>query len=1073
MSSSARPGFPDQPDRDAIVRQLGRNFLVEAAAGTGKTTSLVDRIVALLREGETTVEHIAAVTFTIKAAAELAERFQLALEKARREERNPEKRDRLEAALGGREKCFIGTIHAFCARLIRERPVEAGVDPGFEELDELENLVARGEAWKRWGDRLFLEKNPIIAPLAEVGLPISGLRTTYELLADNRDVSPAPSPRVDQPDLSAARAAICAFLDRALPEVPMPALPGGRDGFQEKLIAAGHLRTLEGLSATVRLLSQFETKGDRTLKTWPVADRARTLYEEFLELRTTVVHPALRQWREYVYPIAIEAVGPAVAEFDRLREERGQLSFQDLLMRARDMLRDWPDVRLELQRRFTHLLVDEFQDTDPIQTEVMLYLTGSDVSEKDWRKLRPRPGSLFVVGDPKQSIYRFRRADIQTYDQVRERIRESGGRLARLTTNFRSTGSICTWVNGVFETLFPPVATPIQAAQAALHAAWPEGDETTGAFRLRISGDDESIEREDAVRIAEWISRAVAGRRAVQVPDGKGGLATRPLEPGDFLILLRRRRNLDQYAKALEARRIPYEITGGGAFCDSEELSALLPLLEALADPDDPILLTAALRQVFGVDDDALYRFRRDGGRFSFLVDPPAPADPRIRVALERLRAFHDLTHRLPPAAAIAEICRDLGWVVYAASREMGGTRAGNLLKALAVARELSAEGEPFAGVIDHLRELSRSDKVEEMSTQPGRSRAVRLMNLHQAKGLEAPIVFLADPNREKDWDIDLSIDRAGDQALAYFRIVEKGKRFSRRILAQPAGWDGREAIERSFENAERDRLLYVAATRAKSMIVVSECIKGSKASAWAKLAPFITRDLPEIPRARVTDFSSSPLRAVSRELGEYRRRREERRASTLAPSYAVAPVTILAHQGDALPRWEATGRGMSWGRVLHRLLEALMKDATLDVGAYAANLLAEEERSATDLHDVVRVVDVIRSSPLWRRALASARQLVEVPFAIDVDSPEIGGAGGPSRTVVVGAIDLVFEEDSGWVLVDYKSDTVTENRKELVDFYSPQIELYRRYWEKLTGCPTKAGLFFVQTGDEVWLEAG
>jgi ATP-dependent helicase/nuclease subunit A len=732
------------------------------------------------------------------------------------------------------------------------------------------------------------------------------------------------------------------------------------------------------------------------------------------------------------------------------------------------MLRDWPDVRLELQRRFTHLLVDEFQDTDPIQTEVMLYLTGSDVSEKDWRKLRPRPGSLFVVGDPKQSIYRFRRADIQTYEQVRDRIRESGGRLARLTSNFRSTGSICAWVNSVFETLLPPAASPIQAAHAPLHAAWPDGDETCGAFRLRISGDDESIEREDAERIGEWISRAIAGRRTVLVPDGEGGLTKRPVEPGDVLILLRRRRNLDQYARALEARKIPYEITGGGAFCDSEELSALLPLLEALADPDDPILLTAALRQVFGVDDDALYQFRRDDGRFSFLVDPPASADPRIRAALERLRAFHELTHRLPPAAAIAAICRELGWVVYAASKEMGGTRAGNLLKALAVARELSAEGEPFAGVIDHLRELSSSDKVEEMSTQPGRSRAVRLMNLHQAKGLEAPIVFLADPNREKDWDIDLSIDRSGEQARAYFRIVEKGKKWSRRVLAQPVGWDDREAIERSFENAERDRLLYVAATRAKTMIVVSECNRGS---AWAKLTPFLTRDLPEIPRARVSDFSSSSLRTASRDLGEYRLRREQRRASTLAPSYAVTPVTTLAHDSGALPHWEATGRGMSWGRVLHRLLEALMKNASLDVRAYAANLLAEEERPATDLDEVASLVEVIRSSPLWRRALAARRHLVEVPFAIEVDSPEIGVADGPSRTLLLGAIDLAFEEDSGWVLVDYKSDTVTGNRNELVTFYSRQIELYRRYWERLTGRSTKAGLFFVQTGEEWWLD--
>jgi len=140
-------------------------------------------------------------------------------------------------------------------------------------------------------------------------------------------------------------------------------------------------------------------------------------------------------------------------------------------------------------------------------------------------------------------------------------------------------------------------------------------------------------------------------------------------------------------------------------------------------------------------------------------------------------------------------------------------------------------------------------------------------------------------------------------------------------------------------------------------------------------------------------------------------------------------------------------------------------------VRAYAANLLAEEERPTTDLEEVMQVVEGVRSSTLWRRALAARQQLVEVPFALEVDSSEIGVPAGPTRTLLQGAIDLAFEEESGWTLVDYKSDTIAGNLDELVDFYSPQIELYRRYWERLTGRSTKAGLFFVQTGEEWWLD--
>jgi ATP-dependent helicase/nuclease subunit A len=161
----------------------------------------------------------------------------------------------------------------------------------------------------------------------------------------------------------------------------------------------------------------------------------------------------------------------------------------------------------------------------------------------------------------------------------------------------------------------------------------------------------------------------------------------------------------------------------------------------------------------------------------------------------------------------------------------------------------------------------------------------------------------------------------------------------------------------------------------------------------------------------------------------------------------------------------------MSWGRVLHGVLEALMRDPSADVRAIASNLLAQEERPAGELDEVVRLAADVSKSPLWTRARAAKRTLVEVPFAIDVPREELGLTDGPARTVLQGAIDLVFEEDDGWVLVDYKSDAVTpENRAGLVAFYTPQVDTYRRYWRRLTGRPTRAGIFFAQTGDTEWI---
>jgi ATP-dependent helicase/nuclease subunit A len=183
-----------------------------------------------------------------------------------------------------------------------------------------------------------------------------------------------------------------------------------------------------------------------------------------------------------------------------------------------------------------------------------------------------------------------------------------------------------------------------------------------------------------------------------------------------------------------------------------------------------------------------------------------------------------------------------------------------------------------------------------------------------------------------------------------------------------------------------------------------------------------------------------------------------------------VTSVTAVAHAAAERPFHERTGKGLSWGSVIHRLLEAVMRDESLDLRAYASNVLSEEGRPSEDLDEAVGLVEAVRSSPLWKRALEARQRFVEVPFALNVPSETLGISGGPVETLLTGALDLVFEEEDGWTIVDYKSDTIAGNLDELVAFYEPQIAHYRRYWQQLTGRPAKAGLFFVSTGQEVWL---
>jgi len=1054
-SPAPAAALPDAAARRAIAEDLGTTMLVEAAAGTGKTTSLVDRMVALIATGAARVENLSAVTFTIRAAAQLRQRFQNELEKRHQAETDRERRERMDAALRGLDSSFLGTIHAFCARLLRERPVEARVDPDFREMDDPEDNIARARAWERFVGRLFAANAPIIVRLAGLGIRVQDLERAYDALCENSDVEPSIGPETAEPDFSGERRKLDAFLDQAAGAVRAEAGPEGWTGFEQAIRRALRLRSLLDVGRGAEFARVLQA-----LKSSKAKEKAPRAFKPAVEaLQEDVVKPALVRWAEHVHPIAMPILVDARNAYRAWRRQNGLMNFQDLLLDARDLLRDRADVRRALFRRFTPILVDEFQDTDPIQAELLFYLTGTDAEERDWKKLAPAAGSLFVVGDPKQSIYRFRRADVETYSVVRNRIEETGGRIVALSSNFRSTAPLCEWINAVFgrPDFFPADRTPAQAAYVPLSVGRARESRGPSVLRLDVpaSGNrNEPVIREDAERIGRSIADAIAS--------GERG-------PGDFLILFRRRRNMKAYARELERRGVPYEIAGGGAFGESAELAALVPVLEALADPDNPVPFVAALRgPIFGVDDDALYRFVRAGGRFRFTADLPGSTDPRIRRAADLLMEGAKLVDALPPAAAIARLCDRLGITALAGAEELGESRTGNLLKALAAARKFSGEGRDFPAVVAELTRMRDEDLIEQMSVDPGRPRIVRLMSLHGAKGLEAPVVFLADPSWDGRFPRDYWIDRDIDPPAGHFRIIQKVGQRGEIDLGLPRQWAEMGRIEDEFEDAERIRLLYVGSTRAQDLLVVSikRTAAGKASGPWAALAPLLPSELPR--PAGVGASPGAPAFALPEDLAASRARRAARKDFSARHSYAVSTVTHVAHTGPR-PTWERTGRGMSWGRVLHRLLEGLMRDGKLDVDAYAANLLAEEERSPSDLEELVRTVEAVRGSDLWKRAAAAPRRLVEVPFALMVPREDLGLAEGPAETLLQGAIDLVFEENGAWSLVDYKSDTVGGKLKELVAFYTPQIAIYRRYWERLTGAPTRAGLFFADGGREVW----
>lgn len=1081
MSNSS---LPDQSAREAIVSDLDTCMLVEAGAGSGKTTSMVARMVELLAEGKVDIERMAAVTFTRKAAAHLRGKFQIALEKQLRENDDAQRQERLRSALSRLERCFIGTIHSFCGRLLRERPVEAGVDPNFVELEDFDDALMARQVFEEHLQQLYLqESSPVLEALGEIGVRPSQLYKTYREISRNPEI-PVNAVPVSVPDFSGARSAIRDFLQSYRNDLPAQAPPDGWDALQAILRRAFRLNNQPGISEPARfaeLLVSLDRSASITLKRWHDGDRAKVIRDHFEDLQQNVVRPALCGWREHCHSILMDLACPVAKAFRAQRWRKGSLNFQDLLLTASNLLRNNNEVRGYFQERFSHLLIDEFQDTDPVQAEIMFYLTGEDLNEKNWQKLKPRSGSLFVVGDPKQSIYRFRRADIEIYNRVKELIVAGGGGIVQLQTNFRSTGKICEWVNRVYRTIFPEVALPSQAAFGEMEVSRSEGDPDGGVRFIEIPkvkyNKPAEIARLDSVMIGSWIRHALDTKKSVEDEDG----STRPIQPKDVLIICPQKGNLRLYARDLEKRNIPFETTGGGAFSESAELHALMPFLRCLVDPDDEVSLVAFLRgPLCGISDETLFRFKTTSGVFRYPVpisdDVESDAGTEIEAAFEMLKAAREISRRLPPAGALETIIEKLGLVPSGLEQPLGETRAGNLLKAVELARNLAVRGASFVEIVDYLAEVITEDSeqvLEEMSIQPGRSDAVRLMNLHQAKGLEAPVVFLADPLRFARYAPTSFIDRKAEPPAGYY-VVNAQATFGHDLLGLPVDWENLESVEAQFQSAEHDRQRYVAATRARDLLVISTypSKQGPDDGFWTAFVPFLDEKakLEIIPDDADEKSAPAPAPFTRDDLSRAMRTVDKRVAASGEPGYRIENVThLVKEQAETALDREDTGKGMSWGRVIHRALEANAVGAVSDPGRFIDNLLREEGRPISERGEVLQVVDGVLSSPLWIRMMNSVRRYVEVPFGVSTSPARLGLQGGPEETILSGVIDLVFEEEDGWVIVDFKTDAVGDDLKPLVNYYAPQIDLYRNFWQELSGGRVKeAGLYFVSLGEFV-----
>ena len=1073
----------DQAPRDRIARSLDENLFVEAGAGTGKTTALVGRMVALVVDEGIAVEEIAAITFTEKAAAELADGFRRSLEDVARHDGDPDRRRRAEVALADVDLASLTTLHGFARRLLGDHPLEAGLPPGFDLLDEVSSHLGFDDRWADLQHRLLDDDDLARTVLLADAMRIRPhhLRELARTLDDRWDLlgDHPPPPEPDSVDV----AGILGHMDEAL------ALD--RDDVDEddklriRLTRIRDAQTALGGAVdeadTVRVLADDDHRkslnagGDGNKQVWgddkaaivEAAYAARDLWDALLRATAGAV---LRRLLADLVAATLEAAAE--------RRHAGTLVFHDLLVIARDLLADpivGDAVRTSLHERYRRVLLDEFQDTDPLQLELALLLTDPDSPVHpsfDPGDFSPDPGSLFLVGDPKQSIYRFRRADVALYLRARRTLDST---LVALTENFRTTVPIIDWVNAVFAHLIgtgPPLDTAashlVQPGYVPLVGRRPAAANGPSVTLLGRHAHGDEIDAAglrdlEATDVAAAIATAVVDRWTVEGTDGR----QRPCGFGDIAILLPTRTSLPALEAALEAAGIPYRAESSSMLFATPQVRDLLMVLRAIDDPTDDLAVVAALRTPYlGCGDDDLARWRvHHGGTWNHQADQP-DGDSTVEVVASGLAwmgGLHRWRHHLGPSGILERLIHDrrVFQVAYGETRPRDAWRRARLLSDRARAYA-EVGGGSLRGFVDWcLAQADAKGRVAETVLPEVDDDAVRILTIHGAKGLEFPITILSGMSTQTartDSGVQLLLDADGSAEVS----IREG--------IQTCGFRDAHGVDQRFKDAETIRLLYVAATRARDHLVVSvhrdtdvDPDKPGRPGPGRLLAGALV----EVGRAAV-DVDLSPTGGVLPATGApsgrglpdrqtWMAERDDALEAAARPR-TVSATAIAAYGADQTTdedrsRPGEVGRhGTGVGRAVHGALELL--DFTTTDPSDIVREQAITEGLLGDLRTIDSLVRAGLETDSVRRATIT-RHWRELYVAAPVDDAD-------DAPVVEGYIDLAFLEDDdlhpGLVIVDYKTDAVADDADRAVKArrYRLQGAAYAVAAQRATGLPVR-----------------
>jgi ATP-dependent helicase/nuclease subunit A len=1089
----------DAGDRRRARLSLKANIVVEAGAGTGKTTLLADRILFTLLAGGpkgkgSDVTRVVALTFTEKAAGEIKERLHqrlldllarldggalpenraavadgwLADARSEFKAGPDEVRAMARAALSRLDRAMIGTIHGFAAFLLRRHPLEAGVDPGFavDEGDAFDEAFAA-----EWALHLDGELG-LDAPRKEAWVGVLRRAELAELEALARDLASEAARLASDGPSKKAREALSGLVTavQGLVSLEKPK-PKGNSKMLERLPELlERLRALEKALAEPPALDPAPRFAPFKRSKWPAnwADLpGEAAYEEACDLAEDCDAQGLALLAQ-----ARAHVAPAAEKVRAELQRRGRVGFDGLLSRARDLVKGDLETRERLKAQFDALLVDEFQDTDPLQGELLLFLAEALGGKAGrWEDVTPGPGRLFVVGDPKQSIYRFRGADIRAYESFTKHLTSKGALACDLTTNFRSHAGLVAPVNEVFRRILTYeewLQPEYKALAARPDRKTPEGAAVELVLVTGAESEDQTVDGELAAAVqarwaADWVSRGCGpGKRRYK----------------DVAMLFRTAARMRPFVVELKARDIPFAVEAEGAYFGTPEVQDFLCLLRVLADPEDRVSLAGLLRSPMAALEDRELLALAEGKALDYLHDVSAHvlsggSAKRAAALFNQLRGLHEGAGREPLGRFVGRVLKETFLLENAAAAYHGEQAPANLVKLARLAAEAGeADGLTLREFSARAAELAEDDREGESPLADEGVDAVRLLTMHKAKGLEFPVVFLpelargankaAPPGALYDW---------GEGSLG-LRVAD----------AKDVSWHFNDALRAQREEKERVRLLYVAMTRAKETMVLmgnaapkrrdSAALSAllEEAGAWPAagehpeetLFPITWLPASQTPPARRAAAAAKAPVDAGRLAVLWKARLAERDALEGKPLFSAPSAAAHDWDGpleasDAAPR----ERAKLVGTLCHRVLERW----DYRTGGSLPELVEAAEKALagsapTAEWDLVRaeassILAAFTRSPA-AKALAAVEILGrEVPFVRPL----------PDGSVQRGAMDLLYRKDGRVWVADYKTAAVGDAKAAEAE-WGEQGAAYAAAVQAATGEPASFAVVSLRSGE-------